>query len=109
MKKDELKEILEHNPELNKYMNEYLNAEYNTSKNTRESYATDLYLLAEYYANKNIIHLRKEDIQEYLRCQDKSNKTKARYLTTIHNFYTYLVENGVLNSNPCEGIKMPKL
>ena len=109
VKKDELKEILEHNPELNKYMNEYLNAEYNTSKNTRESYATDLYLLAKYYANKNIIHLKKEDIQEYLRCQDKSNKTKARYLTTINNFYTYLVENGVLNSNPCEGIKMPKL
>lgn len=102
MKKDELKEILEHNPELNKYMNEYLNAEYNTSKNTRESYATDLYLLAKYYANKNIIHLKKEDIQEYLRCQDKSNKTKARYLTTINNFYTYLVENGVLNSNPSE-------
>lgn len=41
-------------------MNEYLNAEYNTSKNTRESYATDLYLLAKYYANKNIIHLKKK-------------------------------------------------
>ena len=55
VKKDELKEILEHNPELNKYMNEYLNAEYNTSKNTRESYATDLYLLAKYYATKSIL------------------------------------------------------
>ena len=109
MKKDCLLEILKHNPELDKYMNEYLNAEYNTSKNTRVSYATDLYLLAKYYANKNIIYLTKEDIQEYLRQQNKANKTKARYLTTINNFYTYLVESGLLNSNPCDGIKMPKL
>lgn len=109
MKKDELKELYKTNPELDKYINEYLNAEYNTSKNTRDSYATDLYLLAKYYHFHNIKNLKKEDIQEYLRKQDKSSKTKARYLTTINNFFTYLVENNQLSKNPCEGIKMPKL
>ena len=109
MKKDELAEIYKSNPELDRYINEYLNAEYNTSKNTRESYATDLYLLAKYYPKKNIKNLSKENIQEYLRKSNKSSKTKARYLTSIHNFYKYLVENNVLKTNPCEEIKMPKL
>lgn len=109
MKKDELIAIFNHNPELEKYMNEYLNSEYNTSKNTRESYATDLYLLAKYYPKKNLKNLTKENIQEYLRNQNKSSKTKARYLTTINNFYKYLVEAKVITINPCEGIKMPKI
>lgn len=109
MKKDELEEIFKYNPELNKYINEYLNAEYNTSKNTRDSYATDLYLLAKHYPQKNINNLNKEDIQEYLRKSDKASKTKARYLTTIHNFYKYLTSNNIIKSNPCDGIKMPKL
>ena len=109
MKKDELAQILNTNPELNKYINEYLNTEYNTSKNTRDSYATDLYLLAKYYQGKNINDLKKEDIQEYLRKQDKSSKTKAHYLTSINNYYKYLVENNTLTNNPCDGIKMPKI
>ena len=109
MKKDELAEIFQYNPELDKYINEYLNAEYNTSKNTRVSYATDLYLLAKHYPKKNIKNLNKEDIQEYLRKSDKSSKTKARYLTTINNFYKYLLDNSLISKNPCDGIKMPKI
>lgn len=109
MKKDELEEILKTNKELDKYMNEYISTEYNTSKNTRESYKTDLYLLAKYYKGKNIKNLSKEDIQEYLRKNNKSSKTKARYLTSINNFYKYLVESKLISKNPCDGIKMPKL
>ena len=109
MKKDELELIFKINPELNQYINEYLNAEYNTSKNTRDSYATDLYLLAKFYPNQNIKNLKKEEIQEYLRKTNKSSKTTARYLTSINNFYKYLEENKCLSINPCDGIKMPKL
>lgn len=109
MKKDQLDEIYQKNPELHQYINEYLNTEYNTSKNTRESYNTDLYLLSKYYIDKNLLELSKEDIQEYLRKQNKSSKTKARYLTSINNFYKYLIEKGMLNKNPCDDIKMPKI
>ncbi len=109
MKKEELEDIFSYNPELEKYITEYLNSEYNTSKNTRESYTTDLYLLAKYYPKKNLKHLKKENIQEYLRNQNKSSKTKARYLTTINNFYKYLINNNIIKENPCEGIKMPKI
>ena len=109
MKSEELSAIFANNPELEKYINEYLASEYNTSQNTRDSYATDLYLLAKYYKNQNIKKLNKEDIQEYLRKSNKASKTKARYLTVINKFYQYLCENHVILSNPCEGIKMPKI
>ena len=109
MKKENKDEIYLINPELEKYIEEYLYTEYNTSKNTRDSYAYDLLNLAKFYPNKNIAYLSKEEIQEYLRKNLKTARTKAHYLTTINNFYKYLTSTGYLNINPCESIKMPKL
>lgn len=110
MKKDELDNIFRFNPELEKYVKEYLYTEYSTSKNTRNSYAYDLIMLAKFYNSRNVIHLKKEDIQEYLRSnKEKTAKTIAHYLTTFNNFYKYLVEENIITINPCESIKMPKL
>ena len=110
MKNEKIEEFLKNNLELKKYIEEYIVNEYNTSINTRKSYIYDLFCLVKYFKNQNIKYLTKEDIQEYLRKQvDKKAKTKAHYLTTINNFYKYLVNIGELNINPCEGIKMPKL
>jgi len=103
-------EILKNNVELKDYIENYLNAEYNASENTRKSYAYDLLVLANFYNGKNITYLKKEDIEEYLRQEkNKKAKTKAHYLTSIDNFYKYLIEMKKINKNPCEGIKMPKL
>lgn len=104
-----MEDIFKDNKELEHYVNEYLFTEYNTSKNTRDSYLYDLKELAMYY-KKNIAFLTKEDIQEYLRkLTDKKARTKAHYLTVFNNFYNYLVREGIIRSNPCEAIKMPKL
>lgn len=106
----EMDDIFKNNQELEKYTNEYLFTEYNTSKNTRDSYLYDLKELALSYNNKNIAHLTKEDIQEYLRkLTNKKSRTKAHYLTVFNNFYTYLVKESIIKVNPCETIKMPKL
>ncbi len=109
MTNTDLEQIFETNTELAKYVKEYLYTEYSSSKNTRNSYAYDLILFAKFFFGKNITYLKKEDIQEYLRTSNKTAKTKAHYLTTINNFYKYLVYNDVISFNPCEGIKMPKL
>lgn len=109
VKLNELDQILKVNPELKKYMMEYLYTEYNTSKNTRNSYTYDLIMFAKYFKDKNVVNLRKEDIQEYLRQTNKSSKTKAHYLTVINNFYLYLVSNNIIKTNPALNIKMPKL
>ena len=103
------KEIKENNKELVKYLDEYLYTEYNTSKNTRDSYKYNLINLAKYYKDRNIITLKKEDIQEFLRTSNYKAKTKAHYLTCFNNFYKYLVNNNIIKDNPCISIKMPKL
>lgn len=110
MKKENLDEILIRSPELEKYIKEYLYTEYSSSKNTRNSYAYDLILFAKFFDGRNVTYLHKEDIQEYLRSRkDMASKTKAHYLTTINNFYKYLVNINIISHNPCDGIKMPKL
>ncbi len=109
MKCNNIEDIYKYNPELVKYLEEYLYTEYSSSVNTRDSYQYDLISLARFYKNRNILYLNKEDIQEYLRKCDKKAKTKAHYLTSINNFYKYLVNNNKLKINPCENIKMPKL
>jgi len=110
MNKDELDTIFKNNPELEKYIKEYLYTEYNTSKNTRNSYAYDLIMFAKYFDGQNVIYLKKDNIQEYLRSnRSKKAKTIAHYLTTINNFYKYLNDNNIINNNPCSSIKMPKL
>ncbi|MCM1053528.1 MAG: tyrosine recombinase [Ruminococcus sp.] len=109
MKKEDLEELLRANKDLDSYINNYLYREYNTSKNTRNAYAYDIILLAKYYKDKNINHLTKEDIQEYLRKSDKKARTKAHYLTSINNYYKYLIEENRISKNPCDSIKMPKL
>lgn len=110
MNKDELNTIFKNNPELEQYIKEYLYTEYNTSKNTRNSYAYDLIMFAKYFESKNVIHLKKDNIQEYLRSnKNKKAKTIAHYLTTINNFYKYLVDKKIIMNNPCSSIKMPKL
>ncbi len=107
--KEDINDLYKHNPELQKYINEYIVNEYNTSKNTRDSYTYDLINLARYYSSKNISHLTKEEIEEYIRQCSKSAKSKAHYLTTFNNFYKYLEDNNLIKINPAESIKMPKL
>lgn len=109
-KTNEMEELYQHNPELKKYIEEYLYTEYNTSENTRNSYAYDLKKLAIFYKEKNIAKLKKEEIQEYIRKDtQRSSRTKAHYLTSFNNFYTYLLDQNIIKMNPCENIKMPKL
>lgn len=105
-----MEDIYLNNPELKSYIEEYLYTEYNSSKNTINSYASDLKELANFYNNKNIAYLSKDEIQEYLRKMiEKTSRTKAHYLTVFKLFYVYLINKGVISINPCEGIKMPKL
>lgn len=109
MEKEEYGEVLARNPELKKYIEEYLVAEYNTSQNSRNSYKYDLINFARFYKS-NIAYLQKEDIQEYLRWENKRKaKTRAHHLTSLKNFYNYLMNINVIKINPCDSIKMPKV
>lgn len=87
---------------------EYLKYERRVSVNTVDSYGENLLLLKN-YTNKELISLKKEDIKDFLDNVEATARTKAHYLTVFNSFYKYLVFMDKIKSNPCDGIKAPKL
>ena len=87
---------------------EYLKYERRVSVNTVDSYGENLLLLKN-YTNKYLIRLKKEDIKDFLDNVEATARTKAHYLTVFNSFYKYLVFMDKIKSNPCDGIKAPKL
>lgn len=87
---------------------EYLKYERRVSVNTVDSYGENLLLLKN-YTNKDLISLKKEEIKDFLDNVEATARTKAHYLTVFNSFYKYLVFMDKIKSNPCDGIKAPKL
>lgn len=87
---------------------EYLKYERRVSVNTVDSYGENLLLLKN-YTDKYLISLKKEDIKDFLDNVEATPRTKAHYLTVFNSFYKYLVFMDKIKSNPCDGIKAPKL
>lgn len=87
---------------------EYLKYERRVSVNTVDSYGENLLLLKN-YTNNDLISLKKEDIKDFLDNVEATARTKAHYLTVFNSFYKYLVFMDKIKSNPCDGIKAPKL
>ncbi len=93
---------------IEKYL-DYLKYEKKLSINTYNSYKDNLKKLFLSFSYKKTKDLTNEDLKNYFYKLECSAKTKAHYITVINSFYTFLVYEGDLNVNPCEGIKMPKL
>ncbi len=93
---------------IEKYI-DYLKYEKKLSSNTYNSYKDNLKMFNVYFENKNIMTLNNNNIKEYIYSLNLSSKTKAHYLTVINSFYNFCINDNLLNKNPCEGIKMPKL
>lgn len=92
-----------------KYL-DYLQFERKLSKNTILSYQDNLNRFETFIEGKSIKEIKRNDIEGYLKFNDKmSEKSRAHYLTVLRNFYQFLVYEDLIDSNPCETIKMPKI
>lgn len=91
----------------------YLSNEKRYPDTTIESYKRDLDL---YYGfirlkKKDYLNMSKDDIRGYLRYLDElhySNSTISRMLSALRHFYSFLVLNGKMESNPFKMIRNPK-
>ncbi len=93
----------------NKYL-DYLQFERKLSKNTLLSYEENLNRFEEFIKGKSIKNIERNDIEAYLKYNEEmAEKTRAHYLTVLRNFYQFLVEEELLDQNPCETILMPKI
>ena len=93
---------------ITKYLS-YIEYERGLSKNTIDSYKYDLKEF-DLYFNKNITNLTYNDIQNYLDyISNKSARTTAHHITVLNAFYKFLLDEKIINSNPCENIVNTKI
>ncbi len=92
---------------------DYLKYEKNLSPRTIEKYKYSLIVFEKYMLNKNInlFDVTQQDIMDFLTnyFKDKGVSSKTNSITSINNFYIYLVKDKRIDINPCENIDRPKM
>ena len=94
---------------------QFINAlwvEQGLSENTVKAYATDLKRYSIWLGESPISQANKVDITDFLAHrfqQGASASSSARLLSTLRQFYGYLIRTGERLDDPCSGIKAPKL
>lgn len=97
-----------------KYFQSYLSSIKNVSNKTIENYTIDLVLLENFLSEnkKTLLNANNDDIYDYLNSQDFKSKTYNRKVTSIKEFYKYLITekyNVSVNINKIEHIKNEKV
>ncbi len=93
----------------------YLIVEKGLSKNTIDAYGHDLTRFLDYLKEKGIAELRtvgKFDIRGFLlwlRRKNLSTKSIGRDLSAIRTFFKFLIQEGILETNPVEDLESPKV
>ncbi len=97
--------------DMQKYL-DYLKYEKKLSQNTYLSYENNLIKLNQYFfkaGSGSSARLSDNELKDFFYHLNLTNKSKAHYLTVIKSYYTFLVTEGIINKNPVETIKMPKI
>lgn len=93
---------------INKYI-DYLKYERKLSDNTIASYSNDLKDFETFF-NNNIKNLEYKDIQKYLdSIQELNTRSIAHHITVINSLYNFLLDEKIIEENPCTNIASPKL
>ena len=93
----------------------YLVVEKGLSKNTLEAYSHDLNRWMEFLSAKGVRDVLKatpSDAKAFLlalRDRKLSNKTVARNLVAMRTFFRFLMQEGILETNPLEQLESPKM
>lgn len=87
----------------------YLLIERAMSRNTVASYCSDVEKFMN-WAGVAPENVTAEDVTGYLASRSKvSERSQARFLSALRNFFDWLYLEGVVKENPCELVDMPKL
>ena len=97
----------------NKYIADYLSyleIDMNYSNNTITSYDFDLTRMCEYFDKKDITKLSSKDLESYIMTLNEyAPSSISRNISSIKSFYNYLYKSNIINNNPSETLKEPKL
>jgi len=92
----------------------YLQVEKGLSANTVQAYLSDLRQFQQFLAGRGRSwdEVEAEEVALYLShlaAQELAARSRARKISALKNFYAYLVDEGVVENNPCAYISSPKL
>lgn len=90
----------------------YLKIERGMSPNTVASYSHDAEELLEFCKGLSIKEISSEKVVDFLgRMTDRgvSKRSQARVLSSLRSFFSWCIEEGEVESDPCSRIDMPKL
>ena len=84
------------------------------SKSTLDAYRSDLKLLNVWAENRELKldEISRPDLLEFIAFkaeQGSSARSSARMLSSLRRFYTYLMQQEIISTNPTEKISMPKI
>lgn len=103
------KEIFIYDPLILKYL-DYLKYECKYSNNTIDSYMYELKEYQIYFKNNSLLNITTNDLKQYIQKSTKNIKTTSisHKITVIKSFYNFLLDDELINKNPCMSLKMPK-
>ncbi len=90
----------------------YLKIERGMSPNTVASYSHDAEELLEFCKGLSVKEISSEKVVDFLgRMTDRgvSKRSQARVLSSLRSFFSWCIEEGEIESDPCSRIDMPKL
>ena len=84
------------------------------SKSTLDAYRSDLKLLKVWAKKRELKmdEISRPDLLEFIAFkaeQGSSARTSARMLSSLRRFYTYLMQQEIISTNPTDKISMPKI
>ena len=97
-----------------KEFKDYLEVEKGLSQNSIFSYLSDINKLDKFLVkdNKSLVSISKNEIFDFLReetTKNVSNRTKARVIASLRQFYNYLENQNFIKENPMDKVESPKI
>lgn len=91
----------------------YLKIERAMSQNTVAAYSRDVAAFVSWFSN-DVKSASTSDVEEYMQSradddQPVSRRSQARILSSLRSFFGWLVMEGYVKENPCDGVDAPKL
>ncbi len=92
---------------------DYLTLEKGLSENTINSYISDLEIFADFLEKdkQNILYITEKDIHDFLiflKKKEYKATSVSRNLSSLRNFFLFLIEEKILENNPMTEISKPK-
>ena len=94
-----------------KYFKSFIVADRNCSEHTASYYVNDVKQFMEYFGGRDGNSVTRDDIYEYIMKMSKMGlmgTTVARKISSIKNYYIFLLTENLTDSNPAETLETPK-